>query len=63
MISNRPYREAVSIEQALNELRKCAGKQFDPAVVDAFGEYVEEIRPMMRSSASALAPRQAQAQG
>ncbi len=36
MTSNRPYRAALSPEQALAELRKESGTQFDPAVVDAF---------------------------
>jgi HD-GYP domain-containing protein (c-di-GMP phosphodiesterase class II) len=29
------YRAAMTIEDALAELRRCAGSQFDPAVVDA----------------------------
>jgi diguanylate cyclase (GGDEF)-like protein len=40
MTSTRPYREAMSSEVALNELRRCAGTQFDPAVVDAFAAVV-----------------------
>jgi HD-GYP domain-containing protein (c-di-GMP phosphodiesterase class II) len=36
MISDRPYRKALSVEQARKELIKNAGTQFDPAVVDAF---------------------------
>lgn len=35
MVSNRPYRSAMSVTAALAELRTGAGKQFDPAVVDA----------------------------
>lgn len=35
MITSRPYREAMTPEAALAELRRCAGSQFDPAVVDA----------------------------
>jgi len=31
----RPYRVARSIQQALEELRRCSGTQFDPTVVDA----------------------------
>jgi diguanylate cyclase (GGDEF)-like protein len=33
MTSERPYKTAVSPEQALAELRRCAGTHFDPAVV------------------------------
>jgi two-component system, cell cycle response regulator len=36
MTSNRPYRPARSVEEALEELRRCAGTQFDPAIVAAF---------------------------
>jgi HD-GYP domain-containing protein (c-di-GMP phosphodiesterase class II) len=36
MTSTRPYRRALSVEEALAELRRCAGTQFDPAVVAAF---------------------------
>jgi two-component system cell cycle response regulator len=35
MVSNRPYRSAMNLEEALEELRAGAGSQFDPAVVDA----------------------------
>ncbi len=36
MISDRPYREALSHEAAVKELRDCAGTQFDPLLVDTF---------------------------
>lgn len=36
MTSDRPYRRALSDEQAVAELTRCSGTQFDPAVVDAF---------------------------
>jgi two-component system, cell cycle response regulator len=35
MISERPYRRAISPAAARAELRRCSGTQFDPAVVDA----------------------------
>jgi putative nucleotidyltransferase with HDIG domain len=35
MTSDRPYRKALPPEQALAEIRRCAGSQFDPRVVDA----------------------------
>ena len=35
MVSDRPYRKAMSNEAALNELRRCSGNQFDPDVVAA----------------------------
>jgi diguanylate cyclase (GGDEF)-like protein len=36
IVSDRPYRAARSTEEALEELDRCAGTQFDPAVVAAF---------------------------
>src|SRR3954447_19671761 len=36
MTSDRPYQRSLSPDEALAELRRCAGTQFDPAVVDAF---------------------------
>lgn len=35
MISDRPYRKGMGQEAAVAELQRCAGSQFDPAVVDA----------------------------
>ncbi|MEA2399547.1 MAG: hypothetical protein QOK25_3103 [Thermoleophilaceae bacterium] len=36
MVSDRPYRTAMSEEVAMAELLRCAGTQFDPAIVEAF---------------------------
>jgi HD-GYP domain-containing protein (c-di-GMP phosphodiesterase class II) len=36
MISERPYRPARSSDEAVAELRRCSGTQFDPLVVEAF---------------------------
>ena len=36
IVTARPYRGAASEDDALAEIRACAGTQFDPAVVDAF---------------------------
>jgi two-component system cell cycle response regulator len=42
MVSDRPYRNGIPPEQALAELERCAGSQFDPAVVSAFVEAVPD---------------------
>jgi len=36
MVSDRVYRRAMSRAQALAELRRCAGTQFDPVIVELF---------------------------
>ncbi len=68
MTSDRPYRRALTVAAALDELRRGAGTQFDPAVVDclmrlhAAGQFplikiqnIEELLPRR------LKPRQAHA--
>ena len=40
MTTDRPYRSAMPIGEALAELRRCAGTQFDPEVVDALERVV-----------------------
>ncbi len=41
MASDRPYHRALTVGQIVVELRRCAGHQFDPAVVDAFTRIVD----------------------
>jgi HD domain len=41
MVSDRPYRKALSAEVAKGELRKHAGRQFDPVVVEHFLRVLE----------------------
>jgi putative nucleotidyltransferase with HDIG domain len=36
MISDRPYRKALPVAAAQEEIRRCSGTQFDPHVVDIF---------------------------
>jgi HD-GYP domain-containing protein (c-di-GMP phosphodiesterase class II) len=36
MTSDRPYRRGLPLQRALAELRRGAGRQFDPKVVRAF---------------------------
>jgi diguanylate cyclase (GGDEF)-like protein len=42
MISERPYKRGRSTSEALAELRRCKGTQFDAAVVDAFSKVIAE---------------------
>jgi diguanylate cyclase (GGDEF)-like protein len=41
MTTNRPYRLRIGQPAALAELRRCAGSQFDPKVVQAFARVLE----------------------
>jgi two-component system cell cycle response regulator len=43
MTRGRPYRPAISAQDALAELQACAGTQFDPAVVSAFCEEIASL--------------------
>jgi len=42
MVSDRPYRKALQMEEAIRELEVNAGTQFDPMVVRAFIEVLKE---------------------
>jgi two-component system cell cycle response regulator len=48
MVSSRPYRSRMSREVALEELRRCAGSQFDGRIVEAFCAVVAERAPAER---------------
>jgi HD-GYP domain-containing protein (c-di-GMP phosphodiesterase class II) len=45
MTTNRSYRKAMSHEEAIEELRRCGGTQFDPQVVEALILAAEVPRP------------------
>jgi HD-GYP domain-containing protein (c-di-GMP phosphodiesterase class II) len=53
MTTNRSYRAAMPVEAALAELRRCAGTQFDPDVVEAIVAIVEREPPKQLASALA----------
>lgn len=41
MVHSRPYREALSLGDAMTELKRSSGTQFDPAVVDSLVRIIE----------------------
>ncbi|HEB02255.1 MAG TPA: HD domain-containing protein [Nitrospirae bacterium] len=50
MLTDRPYRKALSLEQALDEVKKGSGTQFDPAVVSAFFQMIKENEELMETT-------------
>jgi two-component system, cell cycle response regulator len=50
MTNHRPYQRTMSLSEALAELRRYAGTQFDPAVVDAFAAAVAVCKPALRAA-------------
>ena len=52
MITTRPYRRALSTADALAELRRCSGTQFDPVVVRALCAEIEGPRVGARAVAA-----------
>ena len=59
MTTDRPYKKALSLNDALMQIRAGRGKQFNPSVVDAFTEVVRrrpaEVMPPGASGQSAAA--------
>jgi diguanylate cyclase (GGDEF)-like protein len=47
MVAGRPYRDAITHEAALQELRRHGGMQFDPQLVEAFAELFAERMPFI----------------
>ncbi len=42
MVSDRPYRKGMSHEDAMVEIHRCSGSQFDPEVAKVFVEIMQE---------------------
>jgi response regulator RpfG family c-di-GMP phosphodiesterase len=56
MTSDRPYRKATSFENAMAEVQRCAGTQFDPEVARAFADIgVDGLRKIRLDMAQARA--------
>lgn len=48
MLQNRPYRCGTSFRAAMTEVRRCAGSQFDPAVVAALCRVEQQVLAFIR---------------
>jgi len=46
MTSDRPYRKRKAREETIREILSLAGRQFDPAVVDAFRKWISRQHPV-----------------
>jgi diguanylate cyclase (GGDEF)-like protein len=54
MVNDRPYKAAVSHADAVREIQRNAGSQFDPQLVTLFCDLYAESPPMAQSALSAL---------
>jgi HD-GYP domain-containing protein (c-di-GMP phosphodiesterase class II) len=59
MVSGRPYREAMTHEEAVEELRRYSGVQFDPELVEVFVSIFGEGVPWPTSAPEVEAERRA----
>ena len=50
MTAERPYGMTMTVDEALRELRRCAGTQFDPQVVNAFQASMAAPSPALRAA-------------
>jgi diguanylate cyclase (GGDEF)-like protein len=57
MTSDRPYRPTLAVQDALAELHRCAGAQFDPAVVRVFSLVVNGMSGLAGARVAASAGR------
>jgi putative nucleotidyltransferase with HDIG domain len=57
MTSDRPYRRALSADEALAEVERCAGTQFDPELVEVFVELFWESEEFAAAQPVRSSPR------
>jgi putative two-component system response regulator len=57
LISDRPYKQAWSVDDALAEIKKCRGTLFDPELADVFVSLEQDVRGILdRTSAASALP-------
>ncbi len=47
MINGRPYKKKMSIQESINELKRCSGTQFDPDLIKKFIEIIHEEKALI----------------
>ena len=55
MTTERPYREALSSEEAIDEILQFRGTQFSPELADVFAKMVREMPPMAETTLKSMA--------
>ena len=55
MTTDRPYRQALTTEEALEEILRFKETQFEPGLADAFAEMVRQLPPMDESTLKSMA--------
>jgi HD-GYP domain-containing protein (c-di-GMP phosphodiesterase class II) len=43
MTTERPYQKTKSFQEAIEELRNCSGKQFDPQFIEPFIAMIKQL--------------------
>jgi len=54
MTHNRPYRKAISKIEAIREIKRCSGTQFDSEIVSKFTEIIKKGNPVGKRKSSKL---------
>jgi putative two-component system response regulator len=63
MTSDRPYRQALSVDEILRRLQEGAGSQWDPAISDVFVRVARDNAPGTENGRQALPAERASASG
>lgn len=54
MVSDRPYRRGMPVGDAIAELRRCSGTQFDPELVEEFVEIIQRLGLLLERKVDAI---------
>ena len=52
MMKQRPFSDAITVAEALAEIRRGSGTQFDPQIVESFGDLLDEVVALPHGSGS-----------